>query len=30
MLRLEDIFGSDMQDAMARRLIEQRLAAGAA
>jgi hypothetical protein len=28
MLRLEDIFGSDMQDAIARRLIEQRLAAG--
>jgi len=28
MLRLEDIFGSDMQDAMARRLIEQRLASG--
>lgn len=30
MLRLEDIFGSDMQDAMARRLIDMRLAAGAA
>jgi hypothetical protein len=28
MLRLEDIFGSDMQDALSRRLIEQRLAAG--
>jgi hypothetical protein len=28
MLRLEDIFGSDMQDAIARRLIEARLAAG--
>lgn len=28
MLRLEDVFGSDMQDAIARRLIEQRLAAG--
>lgn len=28
MLRLEDIFGSDMQDAISRRLIEQRLAAG--
>jgi hypothetical protein len=28
MLRLEDIFGSDMQDAVARRLVELRLAAG--
>jgi hypothetical protein len=28
MLRLEDIFGSDMQDAIARRLIDMRLAAG--
>ncbi|HEY7609322.1 MAG TPA: hypothetical protein VIF14_08835 [Alphaproteobacteria bacterium] len=28
MLRLEDIFGSDMQDAIARRLIEHRIAAG--
>jgi hypothetical protein len=28
MLRLEDIFGSDMQDAISRRLIEQRIAAG--
>ena len=27
MLRLEDVFGSDMQDAIARHLIEQRLAA---
>jgi hypothetical protein len=27
MLRLEDIFGSDMQDALSRRLLEQRLAA---
>ena len=26
MLRLEDVFGSDMQDAIARRLVEQRLA----
>ncbi|MCW5774330.1 MAG: hypothetical protein KIT16_21990 [Rhodospirillaceae bacterium] len=29
MLRLEDVFGSDMQDALTRRLLEQRLAAGA-
>jgi len=28
MLRLEDVFGSEMQDAIARRRIEQRLAAG--
>jgi hypothetical protein len=28
MLRLEDVFGSDMQDAIARRLIEMRLASG--
>jgi hypothetical protein len=28
MLRLEDVFGSDMQDAITRRLLEHRLAAG--
>ena len=29
MLRLEDVFGSDMENALVRRLIEQRMAAGA-
>jgi len=29
MLRLEDVFGSDMENALVRRLVEQRIAAGA-